>query len=548
MTLTSIWLGLVVLVAATAPVRAQTFSPVQAYETGPGSGPLGVAVADVNSDGWADLLVALYSSNAVGVLLGTGPGTFAPVVTYPAGRNSPMQVVVADVNADGHPDVLTANLIGGTVGVLLGSGTGTFAPLLTYSTGAGTTPWALAVADVNADGWPDLVTANGDDQSVGVLLNTGTGAFALAARYPVGDHPQSVALADVDGDGYLDLLASRYYGSNVYVFGGSRTGTFRPGPFYQASGCSRPEAVIVADLNRDGRPDAVAAYYSGSVGVLLNQGNGVLQPLAVVATEPNSTPTGLAVADVNGDGWPDVCTANMGTDAVALLLGNGDGTLDPLAVVATGPQSRPHAVVLADVNGDGRLDLVTALFGSSQVGVVLNATGALLPNLAAATPAAGPVGTPVTLVGAHLKATTAVTFNGVSAAFAVASDSVLTCTVPAGARSGRIQVLTGAGRSRGVPFAVGAALAVADAGPGEVRVYPNPAAGAFTVAWPAGGRPGPVAATLWNPLGQPVARQMGARSAAAGELHVSLPALAPGLYWLRVEAGGAVRAQRVVIR
>lgn len=121
----------------------------------------------------------------VDVLLGNGDGTFQPGVAYSTGGFSTSAVAVADVNGDGKPDLLATNecasagVFGycngvGIVGVLLGNGDGTFQTAVTYSSGA-PIAFALAVADVNGDGKPDLVVTNCVAQSCGTAAGVVTG-------------------------------------------------------------------------------------------------------------------------------------------------------------------------------------------------------------------------------------------------------------------------------------------------------------------------------------------------------------------------------------
>jgi hypothetical protein len=101
--------------------------------------------------------------------------TFGAVTTYSTGGSQPNSIVGADVNGDGQPDLLTANYNTSTVGVLLGTGTRSFSAVTTFSTGLASNPLRLAVADVNGDSKPDLLTANQANNTGGVLLNTTPG-------------------------------------------------------------------------------------------------------------------------------------------------------------------------------------------------------------------------------------------------------------------------------------------------------------------------------------------------------------------------------------
>jgi hypothetical protein len=123
----------------------------------------------VNSDNQPDIIVANLGTNKVGVFLNAGNGTFLSQTTYSTGSSSsPRGVAVADVNSDGQPDIVVADSASSKVGVLLNAGNGTFLNQTTYSTG---NPYSVAVADVNNDNKSDIVVANDNSNTVGVLLH-----------------------------------------------------------------------------------------------------------------------------------------------------------------------------------------------------------------------------------------------------------------------------------------------------------------------------------------------------------------------------------------
>ena len=326
-----------------------------------------VAVADVNGDGKPDLLVvdgcldSNCDSGGVGVLLGNGDGTFQTVVPYGSGGSFAQSVAVADVNGDGKPDLLVANCSvdgdpqceeGGTVGVLLGNGNGAFQTAVSYGSG-GYEALSVAVADVNGDGKLDLLIANCSvdndppcegNGTVGVLLGNGNGTFQTVVPYDSGGvTAHSVAVADVNGDGKLDLLVANYCVD---------------------SGC----------------------VTNGMVGVLLGNGDGTFQTV-VPYDSGGDYADSVVIADVNGDGKPDLLVANTCTSVqgggcwnpagtVGVLLGNGDGTFQAAVTFGSGGY-KAQSVAVADVNGDGKPDLLVAQCASSDctsgtVGVLIN--------------------------------------------------------------------------------------------------------------------------------------------------------------------------------
>jgi len=129
--------------------------------------------------------------------------------------NGPTSVAVADLDGDTVPDLVTANLLGGDVSVLLGIGDGRFQAAVSFAAGAN--PRSVAVADLNGDTVPDLVTANQSSNDVSVLLGRGDGRFRAAVSFAAGSSPRSVAVADLDGDTVPDLVTANNASSDVSV-------------------------------------------------------------------------------------------------------------------------------------------------------------------------------------------------------------------------------------------------------------------------------------------------------------------------------------------
>ena len=304
--------------------------------------------------------------------LGPQPASFLPAVLYDSGGTFATSVAVADVNGDGKPDLLVAgvdnagNPASGGVGVLLGNGDGTFQPAVTYDTGGVDALW-VAVADVNNDGMADLVVVNlcmdsscgdGSFSSLAVLLGNGDGTFQPPVAFRSGGSAISLQVADVNSDRKLDVIVANSEGS-VGVLLGNGDGTFQSARTYPSGGVGS-NAIVVVDVNGDGKPDLAVANCNcgprgGSVGVLLGNGDGTFQP-ALTYPAGGTYTFGLATGDLNGDGKPDLVVTNTGPHTVAALLGNGDGTFQRAGPRLGGEQ--PHAVAIADVNGDGQPDLV----------------------------------------------------------------------------------------------------------------------------------------------------------------------------------------------
>lgn len=235
----------------------------------------------------------------------------------------------------------------------------------------GTFVRSVIAADVNHDGKPDLICVRGNPSMLYVWTNSGGGIFVSNASYAVGSFPYQVIAADVNNDGWLDLITANYSGKSLTVLTNDGTGGFTLASTLSPGSPSAPHAVAAADFNGDGRLDLFCANSSSaSFTVWTNSGGGIFVSNASfsVGTAGLTTPQSATTADVNGDGKPDligVCN-NSGT-YLCIWTNNGTGRF------ATAPV--PHissgllCVTAADVNGDGKVDLI--LLGS-QVTVLTN--------------------------------------------------------------------------------------------------------------------------------------------------------------------------------
>lgn len=368
------------LSGSTFAAFGQSFAPVAVYSTGTVYTPYGLAIADMNNDGKVDIVMGNSNNDVVGILFAnsTGNGTFQPIATYPTGYNSiPQGLAVADVNNDGKPDIITGHVSGNSVGVMLGNGNGTFQPIVTYNTGSFSRPGSIAVVDVNGDGNRDIITADYRNAAVTVMLGNGDGTFQYYVPYATGygSSPESVAVADVSGDGQPDIVVGNNSQGTIGVFKGTGTGAFQAMVSYSAGGPnSRPYSVAVADVNGDGIADILSAnYLSYAVGVLLGTGAGSFQPVATYSTGVFSLPGSLALADINRDGKLDVIAADYNGSKAVLLLGNGTSTntFQAPLTYSTGT-GVPQTVAAGDLNGDNKPDIVMVNYGSNTAGVLLN--------------------------------------------------------------------------------------------------------------------------------------------------------------------------------
>ena len=352
------------------------------------SSPAYVIAADVNGDGKPDLISANIGGGTGGtgtltVMTNNGSGGFALEATLDVG-NFALCVVAADVNGDGKLDLISADFGTNTLTVWTNNGNG-FGYNSTLTVGSG--PCALVAADVNGDGQVDLICANAKDATLTVLTNNGNGGFGLYATLPVGasanSYPDSVAVADVNGDGQPDLISANSNDGTLTVLTNNGNGGFGLNATLTVG--SAPSSVIAVDVNSDGKPDLISANANdGTLTVLTNNGDGSfsLDATLNVGLSSGSSPENVVAVDVNGDGKLDLVSADFGDDTLTVLINDGNGGFASSSTFSVGVAgSEPNAVAAADVNGDGTPDLISANYGTSTLSVLLSANTPAVPLL-----------------------------------------------------------------------------------------------------------------------------------------------------------------------
>jgi hypothetical protein len=256
-----------------------------------------------------------------------------------------------DLNGDGRLDLVTANGEADTVSVLLNRGDGTSPARRDYATGR--TPNSVAVGDLNGDSKPDLATASSERNRVSVLLNRGDGSFSAGRRYRAGRGASDVAIADLNGDGKPDLAVVNPESKSVSVLLNRGQGAFDPKVDYSV-GTDYSSSVAIADIDGDGTLDLMMVAGGGSeaVSLLLGKGDGTFRrgrPIRVGEIQD------VAIGDLNRDGRPDLVAVRDGC-GLSVLLNRGDGSF-PRSSRLT-PRDCPSSVAIGDLDGDRRPDLV----------------------------------------------------------------------------------------------------------------------------------------------------------------------------------------------
>lgn len=350
-------------------LSSQTVNFFSQPEIATGQNPVSFAIGNFTGSGKLDLAIAERGASALNVVRGLGNGYFQTFTTQDVG-SYPLAVATGDFNRDGRLDLAVANYAGNTVSVLLGNGNGTFVRFPSLSTKG---PSSIAVADFNGDGKLDLAVTETNSNTVSIFLGRGDGTFYQQFTYAVGQRPLSITTADFNGDGKLDLAIANLGSNSVSILLGIGNGTFQAPRDFAAG--ELPAFVVTGDFNGDGKLDLAVANATGSstgtVSVLLGLGNGAFEvPLSFAV---GANPTALVAADFNEDGKLDLAVADTGSNTVSVLLGIGNGTFLRAQNFTVG--SGPAWISAADLNGDGKPDLITANLLSNTVSILINDTG-----------------------------------------------------------------------------------------------------------------------------------------------------------------------------
>jgi large repetitive protein len=392
------------------------------------SEPAQILSADLNDNGINDLIVRNAGDGTISVFLGDGYGWFAPRIDLPVGLGA-SDLQVADLHQNGRLDIVFSNRLSGEVGVLENLGGGDFASPVLYRAGPG--PYgvtgtadpspvlslegttSVAIGTFTPGGSPSVVALDPGSNTFGLLSGLGDGRLANPTISPTQGTALLLRALDFGDDGLTGLAILGPDG--LFIYRNDGRGGFLPPTEYNVG--FEPNGLTVADLSGNGKPYLLISNPSGDVQVLVGNGDGTFQPigrldqqvaLAVYAPDGNApaafifadqstnqlvvqtvggvttvlgdsstgliSPGAVELADLNGDGILDLIVANSGSNNVLVYPGLGNGAFGPALNGGHGffTGTNPRGITVADVNNDGRPDLIIANEGSNDVSILLN--------------------------------------------------------------------------------------------------------------------------------------------------------------------------------
>jgi 6-phosphogluconolactonase (cycloisomerase 2 family) len=430
--------------------------------------PFGTAFADIDGDGKADLIVANSNTNNISIFRNTSTSgafttsTFAPKVDFTTGT-TPYNITIADLDGDGKPDIVVSDFGSAQVSVFRNQSTsGTISLATIANLTAGSNPYGIAVSDIDGDGKPDIIVSNAGSSTVSVFRNISTsgtittGSFSGKVDFPTASSPYGVAVGDIDSDGKPDIVTANN-GANSISFlkntstQGSISSSSFAGKIDIATG-AQPRMLLINDIDGDGKPDiAVSNYNSASVSIFRNTSTpGSVSTTTLTKTDitTGTNPFFISIGDIDGDGKPDLAVTNTGSTSVSVFKNNsipGSVTMALKADYPTG--TNPYGVSIADIDNDSKPDLAVANNGAATVSIFRNTTASLtVPVISTVSPASGPVGSSVVITGTNFSTTAAsniVWFGATKATVTAATATQLTVTVPACANYQPLSITAG---------------------------------------------------------------------------------------------------------
>ena len=340
--------------------------------------------ADVNEDGYIDIITLVPSQNKMSVFINDGDGTYTGPTNYTTANS--FQVEAKDVDQDGSIDLVTSNNNAYMMSVFInnGSGSGTFASKVDYANGSSWNGKGLTTGDIDNDGDEDVlidVIIGGSVDSIQVFTNDGDGTFTIGGGISTTDQFEQLKMADIDGDEDLDLIGISPGLEQLWSWTNDGSGNFSANT--SSSVAASALSFTLANFNGNGPIDAVTTGQADDQYTVVTEDGTFLNAFWGTPTDvaAGDGPTGIASGDLDGDGDIDVVISNAYDQDLSILINNGSASFTESNYSTSGNYA--NYISLADVDNDGDLDIITSN-NDGTVSVIRNYPGGSVASISPA--------------------------------------------------------------------------------------------------------------------------------------------------------------------
>ena len=328
-------------------------------------GVYSVYAADLNNDGYLDVLSASQFDNMIAWYKNNGDGTFTEQPEISTTASGAISVYAADLDNDGDMDVISANYYGSTIAWFKNNGDETFTEQTALSTSE-ELPFSVYAADLDNDGDMDVISPSGSESKIAWFMNDGSGNFVKQPAISVSsEKPISVYATDLDNDGYLDILSASWSDDIIAWYKNNGDGTFTEQAII-SSDVDLARSVYAADLDNDGYIDVLSAGQSdNTIAWYKNNGDGTFTEQPEISSTVYGAMSVYSV-DLDNDGDMDVLSASYSGNTIAWHENNGDGTFNEQTVISS-TAFGAMTVYAADLDNDGDMDILDASYDSDMV-------------------------------------------------------------------------------------------------------------------------------------------------------------------------------------
>jgi hypothetical protein len=423
---------------------------------------------DLNNDGKPEIIIANYGSNYITVFVNNASGntitgsSFTSFNIFP-GFNNQLHVTAEDVDNDGRPDLVLVDYLSNRVGVMKNNylsgvlSVTDFASPVFFNTG--NRPYTVAVADIDFDGFNDLITANGNANSVSILKNNITpnvinaSSFAAKQDFAIGSSPSEIGVADLDGDGRLDIVTSNQSTQSISILKNTATrGIINASSMATVVNYTTPYngfGLGFGDLNNDGKTEILCASSSNAF-VMIYQNNTTGNTITgtsfsrVDIAAPIYGYRNAKVADFDGDGKNDFAVPTSFTQISVyrnVSTGVGLNTSSFAVGVPFTTQSYPWGLSVGDLDGDFKPEIVALNNSSASLSIFKNRqSNTNLPTITAFSPASARLGKSFSIVGTNFVGVTTVQLGGLSLPYTVVNSGLITATLTGNYTTGLVTI------------------------------------------------------------------------------------------------------------